>query len=111
MDERLVERLTSQEDVGVFIERMDDTLRTTRVETFKYKTSPKNYTKGKSVPWWSTALTLMRKRTNALRRRYQRTLNNEELRTSRKNQYIEEKKKYQAAIRKEKRTLGNNTAP
>ena len=44
----------------------------------------------------------MRKRTNALRRRYQRTLNNEELRTSRKNQYIEEKKNYQAAIRKEK---------
>jgi len=44
----------------------------------------------------------MRKRTNALRRRYQRTLNNEDLRTGRKTQYIEEKKKYQAAIRKEK---------
>jgi hypothetical protein len=35
---------------------------------------------------------------NALRR-YQRTLNNEELRTSRKNQYIEEKKNYQTGIR------------
>jgi hypothetical protein len=41
-------------------------------------------------------------KTNALRRRYQRTQNNEELSSSRKNQHIEEKKKYQAAIRKEK---------
>jgi hypothetical protein len=44
----------------------------------------------------------MRKRTNALRRRYRRTLNNEELRESRKNQNIEGKNKYQAAIRKGK---------
>ena len=44
----------------------------------------------------------MRKRTNAMRRRYQRTLHNEDLGANRKNQYIEEKKKYQAAIRKEK---------
>jgi hypothetical protein len=43
----------------------------------------------------------MRNRTNALRRRYQRTLNNEELRASRKNKYIKEKKMYQAAIKKE----------
>jgi len=42
----------------------------------------------------------MRKRTNALRRRYQRTLNNDELRENRKNQYIAGKK-VQAAIRKE----------
>jgi len=39
---------------------------------------------------------------NALRTRYQRTLNNGELRENRKNQYIEGKAKYQAAIRKEK---------
>jgi hypothetical protein len=44
----------------------------------------------------------MRKRTNAPRRNYQRTLNNEELRDNRKNQYIE--KKYQATIRKDKLT-------
>jgi hypothetical protein len=39
---------------------------------------------------------------NALRRRFQRTLNNDEMRENRKNQYIEGKKKYQVAIRKEK---------
>jgi hypothetical protein len=50
IDERLVERLTSQV-VGVFIDKSDDTIRTTCIETFKYQTSPKNYAKGKSVPW------------------------------------------------------------
>jgi hypothetical protein len=44
----------------------------------------------------------MRKKTNALRRRYQRTLNNEELREYRRKQYIEGQKEYQVEIRKEK---------
>ena len=44
----------------------------------------------------------MRKRTNALRRRYQRIHNNEELRDSIKNQYTKAKTTYQAIIRKEK---------
>jgi hypothetical protein len=39
---------------------------------------------------------------NTLRRRYQRTKNNEELREYRKNIYCEEKAKYQATIKKEK---------
>jgi hypothetical protein len=39
---------------------------------------------------------------HALRRRYQRTTNNNELRESRKNQYQEEKTKYRATIRREK---------
>jgi hypothetical protein len=42
----------------------------------------------------------MRKRKNALRRRYQRT-SNEEQRENRKNQYTKDKKEYQAAIKKE----------
>jgi hypothetical protein len=71
-------------------------------KTFKYLKSPNRTAKGKSVPWWKDALQIMRKRTNALKRRYQRTLNNVELRESRKNQYIEGKRKCQAAIRKEK---------
>jgi hypothetical protein len=58
--------------------------------------------KKKPVPWWTDSLTIMQKRTNALRRIYQRTSNNEEMRESRKHKYFEEKKKYQYAIRKEK---------
>jgi hypothetical protein len=44
----------------------------------------------------------MRKKINALRRLYQRTRKNEELRESRKQKYFEENKKYQFEIRKEK---------
>ena len=56
----------------------------------------------KTVLWWTKELTLIRKRTNALRRRYQRTTNNNDLRERRKNQYHDEKTQYQAAIKREK---------
>jgi dTDP-4-amino-4,6-dideoxygalactose transaminase len=107
-NERLAERLKSQEDVGKFTERIDETL-STCTEMFKYQTSPKYYTKGKSVPWWMTTLMIMRKRTNVLRRRYQRTLNNKELRAIRKNMHIKEKKMCQAVIKKEKNELLETT--
>jgi hypothetical protein len=45
----------------------------------------------------------MRKRTNALRRLYQRTKNNNDLRESRRDQYTTAKKTYQVAINKEKK--------
>ena len=41
----------------------------------------------------------MRKRINALRRQYQRTRNDEDLRESRKQKYFEERKKYQIEIK------------
>jgi len=46
-----------------------------------------NITNHKSVPWWTEEITLMRKRINARRRRYQMTTNNNDLRERRKNQY------------------------
>jgi len=47
-------------------------------------------------------LTVMRKRTNALRRRYQRTRKHEGLRERRKTIYLAEKAKYEATIKREK---------
>jgi len=44
----------------------------------------------------------MRKLVNACRRLYQRTRNDEKLRESRKQKYIEAKRNYQAGIKKEK---------
>jgi hypothetical protein len=54
-----------------------------------------------SVSWWTEELTIMRKRVNALRRKYQRTGNNEELREQCKTQYLEGKARYAAKIKKE----------
>jgi hypothetical protein len=58
--------------------------------------------KGKTVPWWTDGLTIMRKKTNALRRRYQRTTSNEAIRVSREAQYNKAKAEYKATVRKEK---------
>ena len=56
----------------------------------------------KSVPWWTGELTIMRKKINAMRRRYQRTLQDSNLRETRKLQYLQEKRKYEATLRKAK---------
>jgi len=44
-------------------------------------------TKKRTMPWWTFELTTMRKRKNSLRRRFQRTTNNENLRECRKRLY------------------------
>jgi len=46
----------------------------------------------KSAPRWTEELEVMRKRVNALRRRYQRTKKNEELREQRKTIFRRESK-------------------
>jgi len=46
--------------------------------------------------------TIMRKRTNSIRRLYQRTKNNNNLRETRRKQYAKAKTEYQSAIKKEK---------
>jgi hypothetical protein len=102
IDVTLNARLKGHKDIEEFIEKFDESTQLTCKETLKHRNLWHTFAKGKSVPWWTDALTTLRKRTNALRIRYQRTLNNQELRENRKNQYFEGKRKYQAAIRKEK---------
>jgi len=55
----------------------------------------------KSVPWWTQRLTILRKKVNAQRRRYQRTKGNIALCEQRKEQYMATKAEYAATIRKE----------
>ena len=61
-------------------------------ESFKIRKTQYKTKENKSVSWWAERFTIMRKRINALRRPYQRTINNEELRESRKHKCLEEKK-------------------
>ena len=44
---------------------------------YKTQYTSKKTTTHKSVPWWTDELTTLRKRTNAFRRRYQRTKNDD----------------------------------
>lgn len=69
---------------------------------FRVSAGKKQELRGKSVPWWTLELTVMRKRVKTLRRRYQRTTNNEQLREERRNQYLEGNQQYKAKINAEK---------
>ena len=56
----------------------------------------------KSVPWCTQRLTVLRKKVNAQRRRYQRTKGDNVLREQRKEQYLTTKARYVATVRMEK---------
>ena len=71
-------------------------------KSFPIYRATRSTTSHKTVPWWSTDLTILRKGTNALRRLYQRTRNNEELRGKRKTHYYECRATYTASIKQAK---------
>ena len=54
------------------------------------------------VPWWKEELTVLRKRTKALRRRYQKTTNNENLRQERKEMYSDGRREYEGKMQEAK---------
>ena len=102
IDGELSRMLKRHTDIRQFTVKLDEAIQTTCRKTCKHLNPPNPKAKGKSIPWWTDVLTIMRKRTNALRRRYQRTTSDEALRESRKKQYTKAKTQYQAAIKKEK---------
>jgi len=65
---------------------------------FKVSRARDRDTKGRSVPWWTSELTILRKRALALIRKYQRTRNDDNLRQERKLRYLEGKRHYQAKL-------------
>jgi hypothetical protein len=80
-------------------------------KTFTILRGSRHAVSHKSIPWWTAELTVLRKRTNALRRLYQRTKNNEELRNCRNMQYLESKSIYAATIKREKRSVTSQRPP
>lgn len=78
-----------------------DIVTTTCKKSFKSRTPTMKVINSKSVPWWTTELTVMRKKVNAQRRRFQRSTD-DAVRQIRKLQYHETKRQYQKAIRREK---------
>jgi len=58
--------------------------------------------KKRRVPWWTKELTILRKKTLALRRRFQRTKNDDNPRLERRQQYQESNRIYQMRLREEK---------
>ena len=102
LDIMLCARIAEEADVEKSIEEFHVILKTACNKTYRKHRTSKKTTTHKSVPWWTEELTILRKRTNALRRRHQRTRNNDELRERRKLQYFEGKAQYAATIKREK---------
>jgi len=102
IDEELSSQVNENTDIGQFTVKLEKIILTTCNDICRQKNPTYMEKKGRTVPWWTVTLKIMRKRTNALRRRYQRMTGNEELRESRRNQYTKAKKEYQAENQREK---------
>jgi hypothetical protein len=100
-DEMLSSLVTENANIEEIVFKFNESLKTACNNTFQIRRASRNLTSHRSVPWWSVDLTTMRKRTNALRRLYQRTRHNEVLREKRKTQYYESKVTYAATIERE----------
>jgi len=94
----LCTRVFEEIDIETLIEEFHEVLKLACIKSFRAHRASNRATSNKSVPWWTAELTIMKKRLNALRRRYQRTRNNENLRQQRKIQYLGGKAKYAATI-------------
>jgi hypothetical protein len=92
--------MSDETDIEKLIEEFHEVLKLACSKSFRTQQASKKAMSNKSVSWWTEELTIMRKRLNAQRRRYQRTINNEELREQRKTQYLEGKARYAETIKK-----------
>jgi len=102
VDYLLSSELTEGANIEKIVAEFNEALKMACNNTFPIHRASRNSTSHRCVPWWSADLTILRKRTNVLRRLYQRTRNNDELREKRKIQYFECKATYAATIRREK---------
>jgi len=98
-------------DIEELIEEFHDVMKSACNESFRTRRDSKKAMSNKSVPWWTEELTIMRKMVNALRRKYQRTRNSEELREQRKTLYLEGKARYLATVQKEYCNMTSSTNP
>jgi hypothetical protein len=102
LDVTLSKRANEGTDIEKLIEEFQGVLKAACDKSFRQQWTTKKTITNKSVPWWTDELTVMRKRTNALRSRYQRTRKHEGLREQRKPIYLAERVRYEAKIKRDK---------
>jgi hypothetical protein len=76
-DQELCNKINFYEDVHELVDTAFSCITAACNTAFKVSREAKHLIKKTTVSWWTEELTVLRKRTNALRRRYQRTINNE----------------------------------
>ena len=86
----------------VVIHKLNSAITAACDATFQVSRPGKCVSKERSVPWWTSDLTILRKKALALRRRYQRTKMDANLQHERRLLYLECSRLYQAKLREEK---------
>jgi len=100
--EELGEKVKQFTDTDELMSKFTSTVTATCDAAFKVSRAGDRVTKGRRVPWWTSERTILGKRALALRRRYQSTRNDDNLRQERKLQYREGKRHYHAKLQEEK---------
>jgi hypothetical protein len=100
LDATLSNRVKEGTKAEKLIDEFQEVIKAACDKSFRRRLTKKTIT-NKSVPWWTDELSVMRKRTNALRM-YQRTRKHEGLREQRKTSYLAEKARYESTMKKEK---------
>lgn len=101
-DKALSQKIRNSTDTGESIRKLTSAITTACDATLQVLRPGKRATRERSVPWWNNELTTLRKKTLAMRRRYQRTKHNADLRQDRRLQYQESNRTYQAKLREAK---------
>lgn len=102
LDDTLEAIVVTEMNMEQVVDKLENAVNNACKRTFKTMHAKSKPSEQKSVPWWSQELTILRKKVCALRRKYQRTKNDENLRKNRKDNYLEWKRKYETTIRKSK---------
>jgi len=102
IDQELCNKINFYEDVDELVDTAFSCVTAACNAAFKISRGLKRSITEPAVPWWTEELTVLRKRTNALRRRYQRTTNNENLRQERKEMYFDGRREYEGKMKEAK---------
>jgi ribonuclease HI len=101
-DSALSQKVRLCSDTDAVIHKFTSAITAACEATFQVLKPGKCASKKRSVPWWTSDLTLLRKKALALRRRYQRTKTDANLRHERRLLYLECNRLYQAKLREQK---------
>ena len=101
IDNTLCEIITPESDTEKVVGKYQNSIVVPSTKSFKERQLLQKTIRFKSVPWWTGERTIMRKKRNTIRWRYQRTTQDNNLREARKYHYLQEKRKYEETLRKE----------
>jgi hypothetical protein len=102
IDQELRNKINFHEEVDELVDTAFSCITAACNKAFKVPRGGKHLINKTTVSWWTEELTVLRKRTNALQKRYQRTINNDNLGQERKEKYFDERCEYEGKMQEAK---------